>query len=63
MQQEMQEKDAARAALASLKQEVVDSDIKAKEQFKKRRAKLAIGLEGIKETARQAAMKGVVINK
>ena len=59
----IQERDAARSALASLKSEVLDSDIKAKEQYKKRQARTAIGLEGIKETARQAAMKGVVINR
>jgi hypothetical protein len=59
----IQERDAARSALASLKSEVLDSDIKAKEQYKKRQARTAIGLEGITETARQAAMKGAIINK
>ena len=54
--QAIEDKDAARAALVNLKNEILSSDISREDAFRRRRAKAAIGLTGVQESARMQAV-------
>lgn len=53
--QAIEDKDAARAALVNLKNEILSSDISREDAFRRRKAKTAIGLTGVQESARMQA--------